>query len=106
MVDIIIGKVVIGKEVSYMVIFLDKDTNRVKQIHYKPEILPNKVKEAGYEVDSLPEVEEIKGKRPELHYNPETKELWYEYKDKELTQEEKIAELEKKIDQILAHLGI
>ncbi len=43
----------------------------------------------------------IKGKIPVLYANPETQELWFEYENRPLTQEEIMAELVEKLDALL-----
>ncbi len=58
------------------------------------------------EVDELPEVEEIEGKRSIIYCNPDTKELWHEYKDIPKTQEELQADTINTLGQELAVLKI
>ena len=45
-------------------------------------------------VKDLPIEEDVTGKRAVLHVNPQTKELWYEYVDLPLPENERIAQLE------------
>lgn len=85
-------------------IFYD-ETGFVNLIHYKPELLPDEVKQEGYEVEVIPEPEEAEGKVAHLHFSPTTKELWYEYEDIPLTEEEllmqRVADLEAVVDALL-----
>lgn len=48
-------------------------------------------------VDSIPEEQPQVGKYGILYVNPQTKEFWYEYVDRPLTPEEKIAQLEEQL---------
>jgi|HigsolmetaAR203D_1030402.scaffolds.fasta_scaffold00989_15 hypothetical protein len=48
-------------------------------------------------VNSIPEEQPQVGKSGVLYVNPRTKELWYEYLDRPLTPEEKIAQLEEQL---------
>lgn len=56
------------------------------------------LEQEGILVASIPEPQQIKGKQAILYCNPSTKELWYEYEDIPITEETKIAELEKQVN--------
>ena len=75
-------------------------------VHYKPEKLSAKQRDAGVMLDGLtekdvPKPEMIKGKNPVLYANPKTGKLWFEYEDRPLTQEELMVELIEKLDLLL-----
>lgn len=76
------------------------EENQVTLTHYMPEQLPEEMKAQGVEVGEIPEPEERERKMPVLYINPDTKELWYEYVDRPLTEEERMQEME----QILADM--
>lgn len=92
-------------------IFLRVDGKKVTTIHYMPfdeqhglGKTKEELEQEGILVDEIPEPEQIEGKYPVLHCNPETKELWYEYEDipktKEEIQQEKIEALEQSIAEL------
>ncbi len=66
---------------------------RVSFVHYVPSQLPETVLATGILVEDIPEPEVIERKAPVLYFNPQTSELWYEYIDRPLTQEEQLADL-------------
>lgn len=75
-------------------------------VHYKPEKLSAKQRNAGVMLGGLtekdvPQPEIIKGKNPVLYANPKTGKLWFEYEDRPLTQEELMAELIEKLDVLI-----
>ena len=56
-------------------------------------------------VDDIPEPEQIEGKMPVLYYNPQTNSVYYEYVERPLTEEERIAQLEQAILELTMLLG-
>jgi len=68
------------------VILVFHSGGRVERIHYKPELLSQEQRANGIEVDAVPEPEQREGKIPVLHVSAQTKELWYEYVDRPLTE--------------------
>ena len=83
-----------------MVIFINEETGRVFKKHFKPELLPKKDREKGYEVDEsmIPEVPDRKlGKRSVLYYDKDLEEFYYLEEDRELTQEEQIKLLTQRV---------
>ena len=56
-------------------------------------------------VDDIPEPEQIEGKVPVLHYNPQSNSVYYEYVDRPLTDQERIEQLEKAILEMTMLLG-
>jgi hypothetical protein len=85
-----------------------KDRLRVGLIHYKPERLDKAARASGIMLDmteaDMPQPEERKGKTPVLYCNPTTKELWYEYVPRPLTQEELLADVVARLDTVVALL--
>ncbi|MBA7465932.1 hypothetical protein ES707_01104 [subsurface metagenome] len=77
--------------------------NRVGVIHYKPERLTaeQKAKAILIENDALPKVDILPAKSAILYLNPQTKELWYEYEDRPLTQEELLTEISQKLTALI-----
>jgi len=72
---------------------VSKTKAKVTAIHYRPDLLTDKQKAKTIEVEMVPEAEQLKGKTAQLYINPETKEMWYEYTDRPLTQEELLADI-------------
>ncbi|GEC88581.1 MULTISPECIES: hypothetical protein [Brevibacillus] len=75
---------------------------KVLTIHYLPEEIGiNNAADAenagGVLVPTVPTPDNIAGKEAVLYFNPTTKEFSYEYVDKPLTQDEKIAQLEQQL---------
>ncbi len=74
----------------------------VLQKHFKPERLTDEQKAEAIMVESEPEAPiPVKGKDSVLFINPDTKEMWYEGKDRSLTQEELLAEISEKLTQLI-----
>ena len=73
--------------------------DKVTVIHYKPDQLSAEQKKAIIliENEALPKAENLTGKNAVLYVNPQTKELWYEYEDRPLTQEELLVEISQKL---------
>ena len=67
---------------------------RVTLIHHFPYELDQDVLGGGALVELVPEPETPAGKGSILYINPQTKELWYEYVDVPLPEDERIAKLE------------
>ena len=79
-----------------MILFIEKITDTkasVSSIHYQPEILDVVERSNGIEVVSVLEPIVQEGKTPILYINPQTKEQWYEYIDRPLTEKEEIEKL-------------
>lgn len=78
-------------------LFIEKETEtkaKVTTIHYKPELLSGEQRAKGIEVDNIPDAEEQQGKSAVLYYNPKTNELFHEYVDRPLTEEERLTRIE------------
>jgi hypothetical protein len=73
--------------------------------HFQPNLLTSEQKQGGIEVYSIPDPVYQDGKTPILYINPETFELWYEYVDRPLTQEEEIKNLKQQNAQIMLMLA-
>jgi len=78
------------------------DQNRITLIHNAPEKLSDDVKEQGLEVnsDDIPEKENRYGQRAVRYIDPDTGDMWVEYEDRPLNEEERAEELEKSIDDL------
>ena len=59
----------------------NKETNKVKMIHYKPELLSDDRLDEMVEVDDVPPPEKNNFYR---FVNPDTKEIYYEYEEEEV----------------------
>jgi hypothetical protein len=77
-----------------------KDSNAeavpVNAIHYKYDDLPEQVKNQGKVLD-IPDQEPYPDKVGVLYINPQTDELWWEYKPKKPTPEEELQQLKERI---------
>ncbi|MED1784226.1 hypothetical protein P4V43_20605 [Brevibacillus fortis] len=51
--------------------------------------------QTGFLIEGLPEAERKTGKDAKLYFNPQTKEMWYEYVDVPAPMEERITQVEK-----------
>lgn len=76
-------------------LFYEKVENNIAVItgiHYMPndpiDGLTEEEKSKGIMIDDIPQAEEIEGKYSILKININTKEMWYEYKDIPLTEEQ------------------
>ena len=79
----------------------DSETRAVVTLrHYQPQDLSEEVLSTGLLVDILPKPENTPGKRDVLYVNPQNKDLWYEYEDIPLPDEERIAQLERENDEL------
>lgn len=78
---------------------------KVMLIHYAPEQLDEATRARGIEVAEVPQPEEIEGKIALPYVNPQTGEFWYEYVDRELTPEERIAQLEQALLELSMVMG-
>lgn len=84
---------------------ITKDKARVGAIHFKPEMLNEATASKAIMVENkLADPELIKGKTAQLFVNPITKEQWYEYFDRPLTQEEISTDILTKLDEISVKL--
>lgn len=63
---------------------------RINVIHYTLEDLPQETIDLGVEVEQIPEPEQFDGKEWTMLFNPHTKDIWYEYRDRPLTPDEKL----------------
>jgi len=85
-----------------------KDRMRVGLVYYKPERLSAEAKTGGITLDmteaDMPQPEERKGETPVLYCNPMTKTLWYEYVSRPLTQEELLADVIARLDEVVTLL--
>lgn len=88
-------------------IFCTKQTeekHRVEHIHYKPEKLSEEEKNKGFLLNiseqDLPNREDKIGQSAVLYFNPKTKDLWTEYFQRSLTQEEILIVLLQKMERI------
>lgn len=80
-----------------------EERGRVTRIHYQPfhtiHGLPQEQIEAGVLLDNPPEpAEEQPYKSAFMYVNPLTSDVWYEYVDRELTQEEQMKDMETILD--------
>lgn len=88
-----------------IILFGQKETDtrlKVSVIHYSPEKLTEEEKTDGILVENIPnKPNDIFGKSLTLFINPVTKEMWYEYEDRPLTDSEKIEQLQSVVDQLV-----
>ena len=85
---------------------------RVGFIHHKPfdekdglGKTEEELLQIGALVDEIPEPEQKDGKIPVMYYDPENNKIYYEYEDKPLSPEERIALLEQAILELTMLLG-
>jgi hypothetical protein len=78
--------------------------NEIDYVHYMPfdkkyglGKTEEELRNEGYLYESLPPKQEIEGKEAVLKFDPDTKQLYYEYVDRQLTPEEKIQQLNERI---------
>ena len=90
----------------------DEKGLRVGFIHHMPFDLRNgmgkseqELLQIGALVDDIPEPEQIEGKVPVLYYNPQSNSVYYEYVERPLTEEERLAQLEQAILELTMFLG-
>ena len=84
-----------------MAIVFHNEEYKVDLIHYKSEKLSEERRSQGIEVDDIPAQPESKiGKSHHLYINPETKEMWYEEVERELTDAEKLQVQESEVNQL------
>lgn len=60
------------------------------------------LRQTGALVGNIPEPEQIEGKIPVLYYNADTNSVYYEYEDKPLTEQDRIAQLERALLEMTA----
>lgn len=99
-----------------MILFGELETAerlKVNAINHTSDTIPLDAKQTVLKVDTLPAKEILYGKRAVTYANPKTGEIWYEYVDRPLTQEEVIGDLvatnrdiSAKLDSIILKLGI
>ncbi|MBG9655401.1 hypothetical protein [Cytobacillus firmus] len=78
------------------------ENNEVVSTHYNPSSLDESVLKSGYVTEKkFPVAEELPGKTAILNYDPVEDSFFFVYKDRELTQEEKIQQLEQDLGDIL-----
>jgi hypothetical protein len=78
---------------------------RVNGIHYKPEMLNSAQRSKGLllAAEALPKEPVLAAKQQAVLYtNPKTGVLWWEVEAREPTVEERLADIEAKLDQLLA----
>jgi len=82
-------------------VFWDNE-NRITLIHNAPEKLSEKAKEQGLEVNSndIPDTEQRHGQKAVRYIDPDTGDMWVEYRDRPLNEEEKIQEVEENLDDL------
>ena len=80
------------------------DENRITLIHNAPEKLNEEVKEQGLEVNSndIPDTEQRHGQKAVRYIDPDTGDMWVEYKDRPLNEEERAEKLENTMNAIRA----
>ena len=90
----------------------DEKGLRIGFVHYRPfdekvgmNLPEETLRQMGALVDEIPEPEQREGKIPVMYYNPETNTVYYEYEDRPLTAEERIAMLEQAILELTMLLG-
>lgn len=84
---------------------VSKGKDRVTNIHYKPERLTAEQKQNAILLpineSDMPVREDRFGKFAALYINPQTKELWYEYEDRPLTEVELLTEISQKLTELI-----
>ena len=91
-----------------MRVFYEQETDeraKIMMVHNRPEQLNDVTRDRGVEITQMPEPEERKCQKALPYINPKTREIWYEYVEREKTEAELLSEvlerleaLEKKID--------
>ena len=76
-----------------MAIVFPDAKGRIELIHYQPQLLKDTT--GGITVKELPEPEQREGYLPVLYATKDK--IWYEYEPRELTVEERLAQLEQKV---------
>lgn len=71
----------------------DQEEVIVDAVHYMPDLLTDEVRSTGVEINEVPKPEHIEGKDSVLYFNTKTKEVYYKYFDRPLTQDEEIKSL-------------
>jgi len=74
-------------------------------MHYMPEQLTAEERAKGVSVPEIPEAERIRGKAAALYVNPQTGDLWHEYVNVPLTQEEHMEDLREQNLDLMAALA-
>jgi hypothetical protein len=93
----------VGQVIFVKVEQLTETKAKVLMLHYAPDQLgvsneEDAVSAGGVLVTTdAPQPEQQPGKNPVLYINPNNKQFWYEYEDRPLTAEEKIAQLEEQL---------
>jgi len=67
---------------------INDEKHRIISYHPQPEKLTDEQKEGTYEVEEMPEKEQRVGESGIRYFNPKTKEVWVEYKERPLSPEE------------------
>jgi len=85
-----------------------EDRARVGIIHYKPERLAKAQRQAGITLDiteqDIPRPKRRRGESAMLYFNPQTREFWYEYAARSLTQEELLESIVERLDAVIERL--
>lgn len=91
---------------------INNDKYKVNNIHYRPfdpqyglGKTQEELEQDGILIESLTEPEDSPFKSAVLYCNPQTKEVWYEYEDRPLTEQERIEQLEQAILELTMLLG-
>lgn len=82
----------------------DQSRAMVYQIHFQPDLLTEYEKENSILVEDIPVLEPQEGKDSVLYINLESKEIWYEFKDRPITPEEQLKLENEKLKEQLAAL--
>ena len=90
-----------------IVVFYEKETDtkaKITMIHNQPHDnkngLPREQIDKGIEKTEMPIKEDKRGKIALPYINPRTGEIWYEYVDRPLTEEERLNNLEARIEKL------
>lgn len=92
-----------------IVVFCELETAeraRIYTVNREGEKLPKETIERGIEVEHIDEPIFEHGKYPIHYINPQTKEMWYEYEPRELTEQERIQELETLTGDLMMELAL
>lgn len=90
-------------------LFLEKENEqlaKVMTIHYMPETLDEETKKMGVLVDSYIEPEPQEGKVALPYYNYQTKEVFFVYDDKPLTETQQLQKQVEMQEQAIAELSM
>jgi len=80
---------------------INPDKAKVGVIHYRPDLLNVEQKKKAIVVERVPDAIVEKGKSPQLYINPKTKDMWYEYEDRPLSEIELLQEISEKLTELI-----